>query len=93
MHALPFPELSFDVVELDEVLARTDKPRAALAEAARVLRPAGRLLILDRILPAALRLPRQAARRALLRAGPALLPPRASTRAGRPSPTRHSRRR
>ena len=62
MHALPFPDLSFDVVVLDEVLALTDKPQAALAEAARVLRPAGRLLILDRILPAALRLP--SARRA-----------------------------
>ena len=53
MHALPFPELSFDVVVLDEVLARTDKPQAALAEAVRVLRPVGRLLIIDRILPAA----------------------------------------
>jgi ArsR family transcriptional regulator len=65
MHALPFPELSFDVVVLDEVLARTDKPQAALAEAVRVLRPVGRLLIIDRILPAARRLPAQRGRRAL----------------------------
>lgn len=65
MHALQFPDLSFDVVVLDEVLALTDKPQAVLAEAARVLRPAGRLLILDRILPAALRLPSAKARRAL----------------------------
>jgi SAM-dependent methyltransferase len=56
MHAIPFPDHSFDVVVLDEVLSLTAEPQAALAEAARVLRPAGRLLVLDRILPAALRL-------------------------------------
>ncbi len=65
MHALPFPDLSFDVVLLDEVLARTDEPQSVLVEAARVLRPAGKLLILDRILPAALRLPSHGMRRAL----------------------------
>lgn len=63
MHAVPFPDLTFDVVVLDEVLALTGEPQEALAEAVRVLRPAGRLLILDRILPAALRLPSHAARR------------------------------
>jgi DNA-binding transcriptional ArsR family regulator len=65
MHALPFADLSFDVVVLDEVLALTDRRPAALAEAVRVLRPAGRLLILDRIRPAALRLPSQEAPRVL----------------------------
>lgn len=65
MHALPFPDLSFDVVVLDEVLTLTREPQSALVEAARVLRSAGRLLILDRILPAALRLPSGAARRGL----------------------------
>lgn len=59
MHALPFPDLSFDVVVLDEVLTLTRRPIRVLEEAARVLRPSGRLLLLDRILPAALRLPAQ----------------------------------
>jgi ArsR family transcriptional regulator len=65
MRALPFPDLSFDVVVLDEVLALGEEPQAGLAEAVRVLRPAGKLLILDRILPAALRLPSHGSRRAL----------------------------
>jgi len=65
MHALPFPDLAFDLVVLDEVLSLSDAPQAALAEAVRVLRPAGRLVVLDRILPAALRLPSAPARRAL----------------------------
>jgi ArsR family transcriptional regulator len=65
MHALPFADLSFDVVVLDEVLALSNRRSAALAEAARVLRPSGRLLILDRIRPAALRLPSEGSRRAL----------------------------
>lgn len=59
MHALPFPDHSFDVVVLDEVLTLTPQPLRALQEAARVLRPAGRLLLFDRILPAARRLPAQ----------------------------------
>lgn len=65
MHALPFPDLSFDVVLLDEVLSLSDQPQRVIAEALRVLRPAGRLLILDRIRPTALRLTSQAGRRAL----------------------------
>jgi SAM-dependent methyltransferase len=65
MHALPFPALAFDVVVLDEVLASAGERERVLAEALRVLRPAGRLLILDRILPAALRLPRRSSRRVL----------------------------
>lgn len=56
MHALPFADLAFDLVLLDEVLTLTAHPQRALAEALRVLRPSGRLLILDRVLPAALRL-------------------------------------
>jgi ArsR family transcriptional regulator len=57
LHALPFADLSFDLVVLDEVLALSPRPQTALAEALRVLRPLGRLLIFDRILPAARRLP------------------------------------
>lgn len=50
---LPFEAGAFDVVILQDVLAdaRGDERQAVLADAARVLRPAGRLLILDRILP------------------------------------------
>jgi ArsR family transcriptional regulator len=65
MHALPFPDHSFDLVVLDEVLALTDRPARVLAEAVRVLRPAGRLLLLDRILPAVTRLPARPSRQAL----------------------------
>jgi SAM-dependent methyltransferase len=66
MHALPFPDLSYDVVVLDEVLSLSPEPQQALAEAARVLRPAGRLLVLDRIQPAALRLPQAATSRVVI---------------------------
>lgn len=59
MHALPFPDSAFDLVVLDGVLALSATPELALAEARRVLRPAGRLLIFDRIAPAARRLPEQ----------------------------------
>jgi ArsR family transcriptional regulator len=65
MHALPFPDLSFDVVVLDEVLTLTNRPARVLAEAVRVLRPLGRLLILDRILPAVRRLPEGVSREVL----------------------------
>jgi SAM-dependent methyltransferase len=65
MHALPFADLAFDLVLLDEVLTLTARPERALAEALRVLRPNGRLLILDRVLPAALRLPEGGPRGAL----------------------------
>jgi len=51
MHALPFPERSFDTVMLDQVLSLTDQPRRALQEAARVLRSDGRLVVLDRFAP------------------------------------------
>jgi len=56
IHQLPFIDQSFDVVIVDEVLARSANPGRAIAEAMRVLRYTGRLLILDRILPVAQRL-------------------------------------
>ncbi len=51
MHDLPFPGNSFDTVLLDQVLILTDRPRRAIAEAVRVLRPTGRIFVLDRIGP------------------------------------------
>ncbi|MDH5255185.1 MAG: metalloregulator ArsR/SmtB family transcription factor [Gammaproteobacteria bacterium] len=50
---LPFEADAFDLVILQDVLspARNDELQSILADAARVLRPAGRLLILDHILP------------------------------------------
>lgn len=56
-HELPFSDGRFDLVVLDEVLGAGARPSAVLAEASRVLRPGGRLLLLDRILPAVRRLP------------------------------------
>lgn len=51
MHKLPFAAASFDTVLLDQVLSLTAQPRVVLREAARVLKPAGRLLVLDRFGP------------------------------------------
>ena len=51
MHALPFADSSFDTVLLDQVLTLTDRPREAIREAVRVLRPDGALLVLDRVGP------------------------------------------
>jgi SAM-dependent methyltransferase len=48
---LPFPDSSFDTVLLDQVLTLTSRQREAICEAARVLRPDGVLLVLDRIGP------------------------------------------
>jgi ArsR family transcriptional regulator len=45
MHALPFEDASFDLVVLMHALTYADKPAQAVAEAARVLRPGGRLLL------------------------------------------------
>jgi DNA-binding transcriptional ArsR family regulator len=45
--ALPQPAQSFDVVLIDRVLARTERPAAALQEAARVLRPGGRVVLIE----------------------------------------------
>jgi len=44
---LPFVRNSFDVVTIHQVLHYLDEPERAIAEAARVLRPGGRLLIVD----------------------------------------------
>jgi len=45
--ALPHPSHSFDVVVVDRVLAAADRPVDALREAARVLRPTGRLFVIE----------------------------------------------
>lgn len=48
---LPFDDASFDVAILNDVLCTDAELQPILTEVARVLRPTGRLLILDRILP------------------------------------------
>lgn len=45
MHALPFDDASFDLVVLMHALTYAEKPAQAVAEAGRVLRPGGRLLL------------------------------------------------
>lgn len=45
MHGLPFPDAHFDLVVLMHALTYADQPAQAVAEAARVLRPGGRLLL------------------------------------------------
>jgi ArsR family transcriptional regulator len=45
--ALPHPSHSFDVAVVDRVLAAADRPAEALREVARVLRPSGRLLVVE----------------------------------------------
>ncbi|AKC87771.1 ArsR/SmtB family transcription factor [Pseudoxanthomonas suwonensis] len=45
MHALPFKDASFDLVALMHALTYSAKPAQAVAEAARVLRKGGRLLL------------------------------------------------
>ena len=45
MHALPFPDGHFDLVVLMHALTYAARPAEAVAEAARVLRPGGRLLL------------------------------------------------
>ncbi|MDP6351025.1 MAG: metalloregulator ArsR/SmtB family transcription factor [Alphaproteobacteria bacterium] len=47
MYNLPFAGASFDAVAIHMVLHYADNPTTALAEAARVIRPGGRLVVID----------------------------------------------
>jgi ubiquinone/menaquinone biosynthesis C-methylase UbiE len=47
MYQLPFSSASFDTVTIHQVLHFAEEPPDALAEAARVLRPGGTLLVVD----------------------------------------------
>ncbi len=47
MYRLTFADASFDTVLMQMVLHHAEDPPAVLAEAARVLRPAGRLIVVD----------------------------------------------
>src|SRR5215831_18555220 len=47
MYQLALPDASFDAVVVHQVLHYADRPSAVLAEAARVLRPSGALLLVD----------------------------------------------
>ena len=47
MYRLPLPDGGFDIVLMHMVLHHAEDPAAALAEAARVLRPGGRLVVVD----------------------------------------------
>jgi ArsR family transcriptional regulator len=47
MYALPFEAGSFDAVAFDHVLSVAEQPGVALREAARVLRPGGRVIVVE----------------------------------------------
>src|ERR1700722_3301259 len=47
MYQLPLPDASFDAVVIHQVLHYADRPGAVIAEAARVLRPGGLLVVVD----------------------------------------------
>lgn len=47
MYRLPWPDGSFDLITFHQVMHYADDPGVAVAEAARVLRPGGRLIVVD----------------------------------------------
>lgn len=47
MYQLPWPAGTFDAVTIHQVLHFADRPAAVIAEAARVLKPGGRLVVAD----------------------------------------------
>jgi len=47
MYALPCEDAAFDLVTMDRLLGLAERPIAALNEAARALRPGGRLLVIE----------------------------------------------
>jgi ArsR family transcriptional regulator len=47
MYRLPFDDASFDTVTIDRVLAAAERPAAVIAEAARLLRSDGRLIVIE----------------------------------------------
>lgn len=47
VRTLPFPDSEFDTVILDDVLMATRRPEKSIAEALRLLRPGGRVLLLS----------------------------------------------
>lgn len=47
MYRLPFANESFDTVTMDQVLHEAEQPRAVIAEAVRMLRPGGQLLVVE----------------------------------------------
>lgn len=53
MYKLPFSAASFDTVTVDQVLEHAEAPARVIAEAARILRPGGNLLVVDRVSPEA----------------------------------------
>jgi ubiquinone/menaquinone biosynthesis C-methylase UbiE/DNA-binding transcriptional ArsR family regulator len=47
MYRLPFDDDSFDTVTITRVLAPSERPSAAIGEVARILRPDGRLIVIE----------------------------------------------
>jgi ArsR family transcriptional regulator len=79
--ALPFASDSFDLVLVQDALLPGAEIAGVLAEAVRVLRPRGRLLILDRLLPTNVEVPAQLAALGLTVTSRQWLPGRAPDRA------------